>query len=266
MKTATFILSTGRCGTQWIADTLRSSYSESMVVEHEPLYSKYEPRKAVSRDITKPLNPEVAAHLDRIEKVLETHDYLECGHPLWSSAPLLSRRFEGRVRFVHLVRHPVPLSFSWQRNWAFQDPLLPHLPAKILLSPFDEGMQFPEYRERWDTMRPFEKCLYYWVELNAFALKFHESVAAPWLQLKYEDLFNGDGLAGLLDFLGLPLDHTLESARSVVKDRYRFVVDGLDDWRIIERHEAVMSLATRLGYRLEDLDDERLRRRYLRSV
>jgi hypothetical protein len=40
--TAYFVLSTGRCGTQWLAETLQL-WSDNFVVRHEPLHFQYRP-------------------------------------------------------------------------------------------------------------------------------------------------------------------------------------------------------------------------------
>lgn len=263
MNTATFIISTGRCGTQWIADTLGEFFSDMMVVEHEPLHLLYEPRVALSRKYGDALPSGVEAHFEKIERVLETHDHLECGHPLWSSAPLLAKRFEGRVRFVHLVRHPVPLSFSWLTHAAFQDPLFPHIPLKILLSPFDEGTRLSQYQDTWEGLSPFEKCLYYWTELNLFALEFCAGTVPPCLLLRYEDVFERDGLFELLRFLNLPDREMMGPSRGEVKDRYRSCLLDLEDWQVVRRHEPTLELASRLGYSMEGLRNDAFRRRYL---
>ena len=42
--TATFVISAGRCGTQWLADTLGRHYADLAEVRHEPIDHKYCPR------------------------------------------------------------------------------------------------------------------------------------------------------------------------------------------------------------------------------
>src|SRR5437016_1292105 len=85
-------------------------------------------------------------HAAEIEQTLAAQTYIECGHPLWSSLPYLLERFAGRVRVVHLVRHPVPTSWSWLTQRAYCSPLAPHLQERILLSPFDQGIQFLSFQ------------------------------------------------------------------------------------------------------------------------
>src|SRR5262249_42648763 len=153
MRGPTFVLSTGRCGTQWLARFFRENLGDAATVTHEPILDSWSK------------HPEdVDVHLRFIDDTLKRHGYIECGYALWKSIPFLIDRFAPDVRIIHLVRHPVPTAWSWLTHRAFCEPLLPHLPEKVLLSPFDEGVQFSQYRERWSSMSPYEKALYYWLE------------------------------------------------------------------------------------------------------
>ncbi len=74
----------------------------------------------------------------------------------------------------------------------------------------------------WATLGPFEKYLYYWVEVNAFALEFETKTNAPSLRLKCEDLFDGDGLDQILKFLILPARDGVSESRNNLIDDFRF--------------------------------------------
>lgn len=263
MTFATFIISTGRCGTQWIARTLAEAYPEVLAVEHEPLHNQYESRKATTTPgVEFAAPPLVLAHIKGIERQLETRSYLECGHPSWSTLPYLAEAFKGRVRFIHLVRHPIPTAYSWLTHAAYQPPLLPHLSEKILLSPFDEAARYQDYQPRWESLSPLEKCLYYWLEVNALALEIEARTPAPWLGARYEELFGGDALQEVLAFLELPhLDQVFQERNTSV-DEHRFLSPSWPDWHVIEQHPEVLKLASRLGYDLDHLDEGTLYRRY----
>jgi hypothetical protein len=118
----------------------------------------------------------------------------------------------------------------------------------VLISPFDKGVSFAGYRERWSAMLPFEKCLFYWAEVNAFALRLEERFAGPWLQLRYEDLFHADGAAKLLAFLGQPASAGFLTARTEREDRLHFLSESSCDPRLLDRHPEMVALAHRLGY------------------
>jgi hypothetical protein len=266
MNVATFVLSTGRCGTQWLATALAEAYPDRLAVEHEPLHAGYEARKVLrytaAADETPQLRQQVADHLEAIECRLLTHAYIECGHPAWSTIPWLAARLRGRVRIVHLVRHPVPTSWSWLTLQAFQPPLLPHIAPRTLLTPFDDGIQFGEYRSRWDTLAPFEKCLYYWAEVNAFALALQSRLDVPWLRLRYEDLFHADGLDRLLEFLQLPPRQAILDRRREVIDAHRSILPTREHWRVVRDHPRAVAIAQALGYAVDAVDEAALERRY----
>jgi len=265
MSLATFVLSTGRCGTQWLAHHLGSIGASGLTVEHEPLSNNYQPRRMLGAGdpakLEAGLDAPILAHADEIEKRLETGDYIECGHPCWSTLPYFAQRFAGRMRVIHLVRHPVPTACSWLTHQAYCPPFLPHLPEKVLLSPFDAGVQFPEYQERWPSLTPYEKALYYWTEINAFGLGFESSSGLPWLRVTYEDLFGGQGLAALHEFLGLNAATPADTGLRV--DQFQYLSGGLYDWQSIASHPQALQVCQQLGYEPLSVSGQALQQRYL---
>lgn len=267
MSYAAFILSTGRCGTQWIAAALSSLYPGCIAVEHEPLHDRYDARKTLGNfHLGKPLDSlstEVLLHMKGIEERIATQPYLECGHPNWSTIPYFAERFDSRIRIIHLTRHPVSTCCSWLTHLAFQKPLAPHLSEKVLLSPFDQGTKFQEYREVWNELVPFEKCLFYWSEVQAFALEQQSRLHVPWLRVRYEDLFKSEGFAAILNFLNLPVNDRSLNFGSQRVDKFQYVSQVWQDWRVIHHHPRALSIAETLGYDVNEVDDEQLARRYL---
>jgi hypothetical protein len=82
MPHATFYLSTGRCGTQWVWTNLEKTYSDVAMVTHEPILRNYTPRfllglkdkakaKAKHADV-------ILGHEAAIEGHLQTKSYIEC--------------------------------------------------------------------------------------------------------------------------------------------------------------------------------------------
>ena len=264
---ATFVLSTGRCGTQWLADVFGDIYADRLRVEHEPLHDGYCPRRMLGAGDPLALGEKRARpildHLAGVEKTLETRSYFETGHPVWSSLPYIARRFAGRVRIVHLTRHPVPTAYSWVTHGVYVPPMLQHLPMKEFLTPFDDGVRFPEYRKEWAGLTPWEKCLYYWAEVQAHGLACETALNVPWLRVSYESLFEGDGLGRLVDFLGLPARDGLAPARDRTVDQHRFLLSDWAEPGMLRRHARLVEVAERLGYSLGDLNEGALRQRYL---
>ena len=257
MSFAVFVLSTGRCGTQWLAENLEQAYGDRIGVEHEPIHDGYCARRMLGAGDPARLEPELAApllrHLDAVERRLETRPYIECGYPCWSSIPYLAQRFAGRLRVVHLTRHPVPTALSWLTHGAYQPPLLPHLREKVLLSPADPGTALGEYGSLWDSISPFEKCLYYWAEVNGFGLAQQDALALPWLRLSLEDLSGGEGLARLLAFLELPRRESIFAARTHALDRQRSITLERPQPALTGRHPQIARTARALGYDLTDV-------------
>lgn len=181
-----------------------------MAVAHEPLHEGYQARKilqftAAANDAPQ-LPPEVVGHMEAIEARLATHACIECGHPSWSTIPCLAARFRGRVRIIHLVRHPVPTSWSW--------------------------------------------------------LALQARLDAPWMRLRYEDLFHGDGLERLLEFLQLPPRETILHRRRDVVDAHRSLLPTCGDWRVVRDHPRAVAMAQALGYAIDAVDEAALERRY----
>jgi hypothetical protein len=264
MNTAVFVLSTGRCGTQWLARFLEVNLGAAATVTHEPLHSAWSPREMLAAGtpdkLDEKLRRPIGEHLRFIREVLRERMYIECGHPSWSSVPYLVDTFAPDVRVIHLVRHPVPTAWSWLTHRAFCEPLLPHLPEKVLLSPFDEGVQFPEYRERWSSMSPFEKALYYWLEVNAFG-RVHSRSAGEWLTLSFDELFDPAMQRRVLSFVtASEIDAEPKSPGHV--DELRSLIEIEVDPMEIARHPEVLRLAVDLGFDPMRFDAERLRRRY----
>lgn len=243
---ATFFLSTGRCGTQWLAHHLQRLYGPRAHVVHEPLQTEYQPRRALAPNFT-PSAP-AQAHIESVLQKLATKPYIECGHPCWSSLPWIAQKLEGRLQIVHLIRDPVATAASWISRGAYIPPMFPQVPERVLISPVDEGTSFSEYRDRWPSLLPFEKCLFYWAEVNAFALRFEQEFSGRWLRLRYEELFAAQGAATLLEFLNLPVKAEFLDARHTPEDQYRHHRESPCDPKLLERHPQIIHLAKTLGY------------------
>ena len=269
MKHATFFLSTGRCGTQWIAKTLGEIYGDLAVVRHEPLKAKYDPKRFLrlqNQRVEVERTPEVSHHIEFVTRTLETSDYIEAGWPAYAVIPTLIDTFPAQLRVVHLVRHPVPTALSMTTHGFYH----PHLRGGEFarfteLTPFDPGVRQQHYRARWETMSEYERCLFQWTEVNTYALELMDgNPEIPFLSLKFEDLFEpGAGrIAKLLDFLELPRRVNLEKLLRKPIDDYRRTVVSLPDWREIFGHPSTMELAARFGYTLDRITTRTLKRRY----
>lgn len=262
---AVFFLSTGRCGTQWLAKHLKESYGDLAAVAHEPLQLGYRPRALFGHKDPARIETtdKLRTHLERIERLLVAKHYIECGWQCYAVIPHLARRFPGRLRIVHLTRHPVSSASSMVTHRYYSNPpRQDRLTELLLLSPFDAGVRFTGYQDRWGRMDEYEKCLYFWAEVHAYALELEGALGVPWLRLAAEQLFTQPGLNRLLDFLGLPVRQKISRAlgQRVDRHRYQTVLDW--DGAAIAAHPDVMAVARALGYDPLELDNEALAQRY----
>jgi hypothetical protein len=260
MTIAAFFLSSGRCGTQWLAKHLWDCYHDRAFVTHEPLRSNYLPRQLLG--LKDPLASENASQILNHAQ-LEKTDYVECGWPCYGAIPHFAKRFRGRVRIVHLPRHPIWSASSMVTHAYYRvPPRRDRLTERALLTPFDAGMRFPEYRQRWQQLNEFEKCLYFWAEVHALGLELQKTLGVPWLRIKSEELFTEAGLARLLAFLELPERDTMRAALGQRVDHFSFKTDAAWDVASIERHPRVVEVAEALGYDSVAADEKSIRERY----
>jgi len=229
------------------------------------LYINYLPRWLVGLD--DPLEAGtlnlIREHTANIRKVLETRDYIECGWPCYGAIPYFADQFDGRCRVIHLTRHPVFSASSMLTHRFYgQRPVDDGFAEKVLLTPFDKGVKFPEYCKKWNSMQNFEKCLYLWAEVHGNALDQEKKLGAPWLRLKFEDLFSKDGLKQLLDFLGLPNRPAVFEEAGRVFDSHSHRADHEWDIGMIKNHPEVITIAQQIGYDPLKADVDSVRRRY----
>ncbi|MDB6116357.1 MAG: hypothetical protein JWO08_138, partial [Verrucomicrobiaceae bacterium] len=136
--------------------------------------------------------------------------------------------------------------------------------AKVLLSPFDAGVRFLEYCETWPELNPYEKALYYWTEINAAGLEWEQSLGVPWLRVTYEDVFGGQGLAALHDFLGIEAGTPAKTGLRV--DKFYYISAGLYDWQGIANHPHTLQVCQQLDYDPMSVNGQALQQRYLAGV
>jgi hypothetical protein len=263
----TVVLSTGRCGTQWLTTTLRELHGDRVRVEHEPIGPLYSPRRFF-RAYAEPEAilevPEVRAHVDAVAG--REQPYVETGWPLFAALPLLARTFGPQLRVIHLTRHPVPSALSHLAHSSYAgSPRDDAYTRLATLGPSDPRVFQPGYAEHWDELTPYEKCLFWVTEVGMFGLEFEQRFAQiPFLRISSERMLAGDPetLRALVDHLRLDWDERwIERTRTRV-DRWNHRTEMDVDPLLIERHPAALATAERLGYSGTDVDIEGLRERY----
>lgn len=281
-----YVMSTGRCGTHWLARAFDHLYGDCAVVEHEPLGPKYRPKETLrcySHLAQLAAQPPIANHLARIDRILERKTYIECGWPAFAAVPLFIQRYGSRLRLIHLVRHPVTTSASYLSLGHYNRESKDNVWQRLCqLTPFDPGIKHRSYEDYWGQLQPYEKCLFHWLEIHDYAEEIkrtYPSIACHTVRM--EDLFSeqagAEVLAAMLNFIGLSRRPAIDVAQNKrISTGYR--TDQKFNYQIIHQHPEVMTLAKGYGYGLDDLSgkelhkryqasfSERLRKRYLRPI
>lgn len=274
-STLNFFLSPGRTGTQWIGDRLARHYSDIATVEHEPIHADYAPRKALRNPNLGALAnqlPTVKQQLEHIETLVgKGKHYIDAGWCVFPWIPWFITQFPGRVRLVHFTRHPVHFAYSTESHAFYQPELRDDgYTRNAQLTPTDPGVLHGDYADRWGAMSPFEKCLYQWLEVNAYILEeANRHPEVPYLHMRMEDLTadKPDSWQTLLNFLQLPADRLpSDPERTERVDQYRFLIDRIADPKLVTRHPKVVEMATTLGYDALAVDRKAAARRYERSA
>lgn len=264
-------LSTGRCGTQWLASSLDRAYSDVAVVTHEPLGPWYRSREwfrsydRIEQMLEVPL---VSDHLEKVARTIESRPYVETGWPSYAAIPLFKHRFGNRLRIVHLTRHPVYTAMSYvslMHKWTLDGWEQGEWVRFALPHPTSEGVKQQGYESRWEELSPYERALFWWTEIHLYAEEIVSLFPEmPTLKLSSEALLGRDDepMRSLVAFLGLPERESFFDMRQTQVDAYHFPMSIDFDWRAIFSHPTTVSLAKRLGYDLDQLDESAVRDRY----
>jgi hypothetical protein len=262
------VLSSGRCGTQWLTATLQDLHGREVRVEHEPIGPLYSPRRFF-RAYSEPRAildvPEVRAHIEEITALEQP--YVETGWPLFAALPLFAQIFGSSLRVIHLTRHPVPSALSHLAHSSYAgSPRDDAYTRLATLGPSDARVFQPDYADDWDELTPYEKCLFWTTEVAIFGLEFEQRFPdIPFLRIQSERMLGGDRatLQALLDHMQLEWDEQWVERTGRRVDRWSHHTDLDVDPLLIERHPAALHTAERLGYAASAVDLDALRARYI---
>lgn len=256
-------LCTPRCGTQWFAKNLSAVYPDKATTLYEPIENDYKLKVNLGiHDISsKKENAKLNKHFIFIEKEMQHKNYIEVG---WQSIAGLAEfhsRFGDRLRLIHLYRNPVNVAASLvTHNWYTGNPK--ERVKKSELSPFDVGAILKGYKSRWEGLKPFEKSLYYWTEINLRALEIkYRYPRIPFYSLKFENLFQENigqsrlTLFEVLSFMELNYDYKMLKAVDVRHDDYQYKSLHKIYWKTLFEHPQTIALANKLGYEFDEKMD-----------
>ncbi|WP_146027139.1 hypothetical protein [Bowmanella denitrificans] len=248
-----FVLSTGRCGTQWLYHFLNTRLPDCWEVTHEPINFDYAP---INNSPSQPLNknPQILLnHLAYIQDKVWSHRYyVECGFPCWRHLGWFYEELNCPVKIIYLHRDPVQVSRSWLKQNAFVPPILPHLSTKELFHPAAPAAQLPHYQNAWCKLTPFEKGLYYWAEVQLQATRYKsEWPTGNWFELPFQQLTDRSVLQDLMGFLNNDVE--IKSIDVTPRDKFQGIEQDAVDESLIHRHPDILREATRLGYLGSDI-------------
>ncbi len=268
--TVFLFISTGRCGTQWLASHLADIYGARAEVTHEPLGPLYRPRqffRCYEDTSAMAATPEISQHLSRVEAVQRDRLYVETGWPLFAAIPLFVERFGTRLALVHLTRHPVPTSISHMVHQCYGgSPRDDGYTRLASLDPGCPGVFQPHYAAGWSAMSPYEKCLFWWTEVHLYGLQIESRYPQiPFLRCKSEDILRGDtaAIGRLARLLDIGSGEELASRTEQRVDRWNHQTQLDFEWRQIFDHPRTLQVAETLGYQADAVEDERLEERYV---
>ncbi len=275
MRDIIFFQAIGRSGTQWFAKQLQDVYGDLAEVTHEPIQYAWQPKQFFRRYTPAAFAqmqalPEVQQHLAHIEEVSQSKTYVEIGFPSYAAIPALRQRFGERLKLVHLIRNPVLNAASQVTHGWYNTSKRPDLAAAILPTPENHVQQW-YYRDKWERLTQFEKCLFFWSEFHLHALELHDRYPEmEYHRIRFEEVFGGeaqvDTLKRLVAFLNLPWREDMESKLQQKEDKWSRKTSDMGDWHDVYDHPQTLALALQFGYNLELATEHELKSRYLKSV
>lgn len=246
-KIAVFVMSPGRCGTQWLADLLKGKVPEYSVA-HEPIHFDYNPLK---NSPTTPLasnEPKLLQHLAFIQQQIKNGiNYIECGFPAWRHLDWFRKELKCNVKVIYIHRDPIENAASLLKLNAFVPPVLPHLPVKAFFHPASPDALLPEYSSYWENMQAFEKCLYYWAEVNLQAIAYQKDwTQDSWLTIPFSELFTTLSLQKIQRFIEREFKISNNDFNKL--DQFDSAPQAPVLNQVLTQHEKIYSVAKKLGY------------------
>jgi hypothetical protein len=260
MHPITLTLSTGRCGTTFLERTFKEAFEGSGGwISHEHLKNRttlvgvY--HRGYSEELQKEmLNPEIEGLLAEWKRISADAPVVDFGWTMRSLVPYLHRTLGGQFRALYLHRHPVAYAASSAILGSYTDYNSP----SWAITPDHPRALYPQFRDRWSGMTPYEKCLYLWLEVNGFAREVRERYPAlPFLEVKSSDLFRSkETLARVAFFTGFSESEDVviepsedRNERNVFSRERRPI---RDEWRSYRKHPEVVAMGESLGYRMDE--------------
>ena len=196
MAKVIFIMSTGRCSTQFLARLLAKGDPDTLVV-HEGAGPNFKPAQVFRNSSFE----KTLAETHQLRKLFGQIDtqlasggrFIETGWPAYGWGPYLQNRYGAEFGFVHLLRNPFATAASMTTHALLgdgDDTLSKH----CIIRPHIEAVLYPEFQADYAGFSYFERGLYHWLEVHSFLLE--QSHGANFMGLfRFEDLYEPDSTA-----------------------------------------------------------------------
>ena len=208
MAICCFVISPGRCGTQWLTHQLKLQLQDVARVEHEPIHLGYTPHINSSDQPLVEQRETILSHLESITDTLESGlSYIECGFPCWRHIRWMISELSYidniNFKIINIVREPKDNAQSLLKINAYTPPLLPHMKTKVLLIPDSQGAHFSGLSNVWQELSSFDKALFYCCEVYKEGEVLKQQLPEhDFLRLNFEDMFCAERLAEIVVFMG----------------------------------------------------------------
>jgi len=271
-KKFVFIVSSGRTGTKAIAQHLARCYPDVCAL-HEPAPS-WRLRMATTRAICgRAKNEELVSLLVKLRRRLiagvKQPIFVESNPYLSGFVEVLGEVFEG-ASVVHVVRDPRTYVRSGMNFGAFRG--MKRLAAEWwpnwFPKPEDRRGGEPQINadERrsmhWSEMDAIERLAWFWGLVNSHLNRGEGVYGQKYLRVRFEELFLGDGLERLTDWMGLPRSSAMieEAKKERVNASKRDELPEWEKWCGADQHKVMKHcehLMRVYGYLKEESAEQR---------
>ncbi len=214
MAKVIYFMSTGRCGTQFLARMLGKADQNTMVV-HEgagPNYKSATVFQSAEFESVISQTHQIRQQFEIIDQQLAAGgSYIDTGWPAYAWGPYFEKRFGAAFQFIHLLRNPFATAASMTTHALLGDGD-DSLSNGGIIRPHQPNVSFPEFQTDYADFSYFERGLYHWLEVHSFLKNQHASPAFLGV-FRFETLFdNGQrGLQSLWQKCGFDLAGFLET-------------------------------------------------------
>jgi len=232
-KEVVFVVSTGRTATKAIAHYFSVTY-DRCVAFHEPYPSRFlrvaSNLYLCGRISRKSMGTFLGFCRRRLLEAVACNMYIEANPFLHGCLDVFDDVF-GRVKLVHIVRHPGDYVTSYLNFGVFRG--LKGFAANYfpywMIKP-DKYEEIPQ--KYWKEMEAYERIAWRWKSINTILDRGEELFTDRYIRIRFEDLFANDasGLGQIAEWLGLPSE-PIRSLKSTKRKIHASHNKGFPHWR-----------------------------------